>query len=135
MEKGEPKKSKLFLSQIALNNKEKEQKIKSAINPSIYKVKSKKSIDSLSQDNNSLKKELSHYLEGNKTIYVDNIENKFKKELNNSYEAKNKNKGINKRYYYYQDKEENEDYDISENNTPQEKPEKKYLFKIIMQKN
>ena len=45
MEKDEPKKSKLFLSQIALNNKEKEQKIKSAINPSIYKVKSKKSIE------------------------------------------------------------------------------------------
>ena len=85
--------------------------------------------------NKSLKKELSHYLEGNKTIYEDNIENKFKKELNNSYEAKNKNKGINKRYNYYQDKEENEDYDISENNTPQEKPEKKYLFKIIIQKN
>ena len=86
--------------------------------------------------NKSLKKELSQYLEGNKTIYEDNIENKFKKELNNSYEAKNKNKGINKRYYYYyQDKEENEDYDISENNTPQEKPEKKYLFKIIIQKN
>ena len=73
---------------------------------------------------------MSHYLEGNKTIYEDNIENKFKKELNNSYEANNENKGINKRYNYYQDKEENEDYDI-----PQEKPEKKYLFKIIIQKN
>ena len=75
--------------------------------------------------NKSLKKELSQYLEGNKTIYEDNIENKFKKELNNSYEAKNKNKGINKRYNYYQDKEENEDYDIIENNTPQGKREKK----------
>ena len=41
MEKDEPEKSKLFLSQVALNNQEKEQKIKSTINPSIYKVKSK----------------------------------------------------------------------------------------------
>ena len=73
MEKDEPEKSKLFLSQIALNNQEKEQKIKSAINPSIYKVKNKKPIDSLSQDNNSSKKELSQYLEGNKTIYEDKM--------------------------------------------------------------
>ena len=129
MEKDEPEKSKLFLSQVALNNQEKEQKIKSTINPSIYKVKNKKSINSLSQDNNSSKKELSQYLEGNKTIYEDNIENKNKKELNNSYEKNNKNNGINKRYNYYQDKEGNEDYDISENNTPQEKPEKKIFVK------
>ena len=129
MEKDEPEKSKLFLSQVALNNQEKEQKIKSTINPSIYKVKNKKPIDSLSQDNNSSKKELSQYLEGNKTIYEDNIENKNKKELNNSYEKNNKNNGINKKYNYYQDKEGNEDYDISENNTPQEKPEKKIFVK------
>ena len=98
-------------------------------NPSIYKVKAKKSIDSLSQDNNSSKKELSQYLEGNKTIYEDNIENKNKKELNNSYGTNNNKKGINNKYNYFDDKEGNEDFDISENNIPKEKPDKKIFVK------
>ena len=129
MEKDEPEKINLFMSHVALNNQEKEKQVKPSINPSIYKVRIIKSIDSLNQDNNSSKKELSQYLEGNKTIYEDNIEIKNIKELNNSYEANNKNIRINKRYNYYQDKEGNEDYDISENITPKEKPEKKIYMK------
>ena len=129
MEKDEPEKSKLFMSQVALNNQEKEKQENLSMNPSIYKVKNKKTIEDLNQDNNSSKKELSQYLEGNKTIYEDNIEKKYMKELNNSNKVNNKNKEINNRYNSYQNKEDNEDFNISENITPKEKPDKNMLIK------
>ena len=96
MEKDEPEKSKLFMSHIALKENETEKQIKSQIKPSIYKIKIKKTNENLNQDNNSSKKELSNYLEGNKTIYEDNNTkylDKNIKEIKN--EINNENKEAN----------------------------------------
>ena len=130
MEKDEPEKSKLYMSHVALKENETEKQIKSQIKPSIYKIKIKKTNENLNQDNNSSKKELSNYLEGNKTIYEDNNTkylDKNIKEIKN--EINNENKGVNNRYNYYENKDGNEDYDISENNTPHEKPDKNLFIK------
>ena len=130
MEKDEPEKSKLFMSHVALKENETEKQIKTQIKPSIYKIKIKKTNENLNQDNNSSKKELSNYLEGNKTIYEDNNTkylDKNIKEIKN--EINNENKGVNNRYNYYENKDGNEDYDISENNTPHEKPDKNLFIK------
>ena len=130
MEKDEPEKSKLFMSHVALKENETEKQIKTQIKPSIYKIKIKKTNENLNQDNNSSKKELSNYLEGNKTIYEDNNTkylDKNIKEIKN--EINNENKGTNNRYNFYENKEANEDYDISENNTPHEKPDKNLFIK------
>lgn len=123
MDKDEPEKSKLFNSQIKLNKNDEVKSKDIEIKPSIYKIKKNESINPMNPDKHSSKKNLTQANEekdNNNNIK----ESKIAYEENN-----NKEKGINKRYNYYQNDEGFEDDEISENNTPKEKPDLNYYNK------
>ena len=115
MDKEEQEKSKLFKSNLPLNNEENMKEKNRSMNPSIYLIKNKNNIEIDNQDKNSSKYLSQFYnvnkdLDENDEIDKNNIENK-KKKLD-----------INNRYNYFENNDEFEDDEISENNTPKEKP-------------
>ena len=123
MDKDEPEKSKLFNSQIKLNKNEEEKSKDIEIKPSIYKIKKNESINPMNPDKHSLKKNLTQ------TNQEKDNNNNIKESKIAYEENNNKEKGINKRYNYYQNDEGFEDDEISENNTPKEKPDLNYYNK------
>ena len=127
MDKDEPEKNKLFMSQTPLNkNYESKESKSKEIKLSIYKVKNKKPIEMSDQNVHQSQKNLTYSNEGNKTINGD-IDNNNKKIIN-------KNKVINQRYNLYENEEGFEDDEISENNTPKEKPDKNIYNKTNLPK-
>ena len=127
MDKDEPEKNKLFMSQTPLNkNYESKESKSKEIKLSIYKVKNKKPIEMSDQNVHQSQKNLTYSNEGNKTINGD-IDNNNKK-------ITNKNKVINQRYNLYENEEGFEDDEISENNTPKEKPDKNIYNKTNLPK-
>ena len=119
MDKDEPEKSKLFMSHNPLNKNEVENNIQPVIKPSIYKIKIKKQIEPLKKDN--AKNDISQVNDVNKTLNEE-IDN-------NNDDIKNDKKEKNERYTYFQNDVGFEDDEISENNTPKEKPINNIYYK------
>ena len=129
MDKDEPEKSKLFMSKNLLNQSVKDKSKDEEIKPSVYKIKKNNdSIDPLNPKKLSSKKILT---QSNEESNNNNITSKEYEE-NNMYDEKIKSG--NKRYNYFQNDEGYEDDEISENNTPKEKPDKNIYNKTNLPK-